>query len=199
MVRPRQFQDKDLLAAARSCLIEHGPGVSTTLIAVKAGVSQATLFKRFGTKQDLLVAALAPRPDPTLLALLAKGPTGAPMPVQLEALATALVAFFEQMLPCIMTLRAAGLSPREVFPDGVESPLVATRRLLGQFFASAQAQGRLTGSAPAALALQFIGASKELAFQRYVFPDSAPDLSTSAYAQNLVRSFWAGCRPPETS
>ena len=198
MVRPRQFHDEDLLAVARACLIEHGPGVSTTLIAEQAGVSQATLFKRFGTKQDLLVAALAPRPDPALLSLLAEGPTDASMPAQLEALATALVTLFDQMLPCVMTLWAAGLSPREVLPDGVESPPVVTRRLVAQFFAAAQAQGRLAGGTPAALALQFIGATKELAFQRHMFPDSAPDLSTSAYAQDLVRSFWAGCRPPET-
>lgn len=196
MVRPRRFRDEDLLAVARACLIEHGPGVSTTLIAEQASVSQATLFKRFGTKKDLMVAALAPRPDPTLVALLAAGPTAEPMPVQLERLATTLISLFDQMLPCVMTLWAAGLSPREVVPSDNESPLLVTRGLVLQFFARAQAEGRLGGGPPMSLALQFIGSTQELAFQRHMFPDAAPDLSTSAYARDLVRSFWAGCQPP---
>jgi AcrR family transcriptional regulator len=198
LVRPRQFHDEDLLAAARACFIAHGPGVSTTLIAEQAGVSQATLFKRFGTKRDLLVAALTLRSDATLLTLLDQGPTDAPLPVQLEALASALVTQFDRMLPCVMTLWAAGLSPQEVLPAGVESPLVVARRQLVRFFAAAQQQGRLGGAPPASLALQFIGAAKELAFQRHLFPDSAPDLSTSTYARDLVWSFWAGCQPSET-
>ena len=46
-MRPRQFSDDELLQTARRCFLEHGPGVSTGLIAEELGVSQAALFKRF--------------------------------------------------------------------------------------------------------------------------------------------------------
>ena len=60
MVRPRQFTDEQILASARKSLLEHGPGVSTAKIAKAVGMSQAALFKRFGSKEDLLIAALMP-------------------------------------------------------------------------------------------------------------------------------------------
>ena len=57
-VRPRKHSDEDILTATRQCVLDHGAQVSTELIADAAGVSQATLFKRFGTKDNLLRLAL---------------------------------------------------------------------------------------------------------------------------------------------
>ena len=57
-MRPKIKTDEQLLAAARSAFIEFGGAVSTTVIAENAGVSQATLFKRFGTKEQLMKRAL---------------------------------------------------------------------------------------------------------------------------------------------
>ena len=58
MVRPRLFSDAEILQVARRCFLEHGPAVSTTVIASEVGLSQAALFKRFGTKQNLMLLAL---------------------------------------------------------------------------------------------------------------------------------------------
>ena len=58
MARPQQIADDQLLQVAREVFLEHGPNVSTTLIAERAGVSQATLFKRFGNKSCLMFGAL---------------------------------------------------------------------------------------------------------------------------------------------
>ena len=57
-MRPKKISDEDILEVARQCLMEQGSGVSTQFIADRLGVSQATLFKRFGTKLKLLQAAL---------------------------------------------------------------------------------------------------------------------------------------------
>lgn len=198
MVRPRQFKDEDLLQVARASFIEHGPGVSTSVIAAAAGVSQATLFKRFGTKQDLMVAALAPRPHTPFVALLTVGLTDEPLPLQLERIALEMVRMFDQLLPCVMTLWAAGLTPTDVMPAGETAPPVVARQLLTRLFADAQAQGRMRGGDPENLALHFIGAAKELAFQRHMFPSSAPAQPTEAYARDLVAALWSGCKPQET-
>ena len=61
MARPRQVSDEDILTAAKEILLEHGAKASTTAIAKAVGLSQAALFKRFGTKLDLVKAALAPK------------------------------------------------------------------------------------------------------------------------------------------
>ncbi|WP_135230286.1 TetR/AcrR family transcriptional regulator [Deinococcus fonticola] len=58
MARPRTIQDSVLLTAAREVFVEQGFSATTASIAVRAGVSEGTLFKRFSTKEDLFAAAL---------------------------------------------------------------------------------------------------------------------------------------------
>jgi AcrR family transcriptional regulator len=57
MARPRGIADEELLAAAQSLLYEVGPAAFTLeKAAARAGVSAATLIKRFGSKRQLLLA-----------------------------------------------------------------------------------------------------------------------------------------------
>jgi AcrR family transcriptional regulator len=62
MARPRSISDERLLDAARAVFIEQGAEASTRRVAEVAGVSEAVLFQRFRTKQDLFFAAMMPRP-----------------------------------------------------------------------------------------------------------------------------------------
>jgi len=199
MVRPRQFTDDEILEGARRCFIEHGPGVSTNHIAEEVGVSQATLFKRFGTTQQLMVAALSPRPAASVLARLEAGPGPAPVEEQLRELAAAMAAMFDRVLPCIMTLWAAGMNPHDLWPDPEQAPPVRARRALARFFADAQAQGRMGGGDPELLALVFIGGMKEAAFQQHMLRDATAAADPDAYAATLVDTFWRGVQPLETA
>ena len=52
-MRPKKVSDEDILQTVRRCLVEQGGSVSTQFIADQVGVSQATLFKRFGSKQSV--------------------------------------------------------------------------------------------------------------------------------------------------
>src|ERR1700735_4636494 len=57
MTRPRGIADEHLLTAAQALLFEAGPaGFTLEKSASRAGVSAATLIKRFGSKQQLLLA-----------------------------------------------------------------------------------------------------------------------------------------------
>jgi len=57
MARPRVIDDERLLAAAQELLYEIGPAAFTLQRAAeRAGVSAATLIKRFGSKQHLFLA-----------------------------------------------------------------------------------------------------------------------------------------------
>jgi AcrR family transcriptional regulator len=57
MARPRGIADEELLAAAQALLYEVGPAAFTLeKAAARAGVSAATLIKRFGSKRQLLLA-----------------------------------------------------------------------------------------------------------------------------------------------
>jgi AcrR family transcriptional regulator len=57
MARPRGIADEELLAAAEDLLYAVGPaGFTLEKVAARAGVSAATLIKRFGSKRQLLLA-----------------------------------------------------------------------------------------------------------------------------------------------
>jgi AcrR family transcriptional regulator len=57
MARPRGIADEQLLAAAQELLYEVGPAAFTLeKSASRAGVSAATLIKRFGSKRQFLLA-----------------------------------------------------------------------------------------------------------------------------------------------
>ncbi|HIK90782.1 MAG TPA: TetR/AcrR family transcriptional regulator, partial [Planctomycetes bacterium] len=60
MARPRTISDDQILQTARECFLQHGPSVATDVIADQLGVSPQALFKRFHSKQDLMLAAIAP-------------------------------------------------------------------------------------------------------------------------------------------
>jgi len=64
MARKRTIDDAHLLKVAREVFLEGGAFGSTREIATRAGISEATLFKRYPTKTALFLAALAPpQPD----------------------------------------------------------------------------------------------------------------------------------------
>src|SRR5476649_2425176 len=58
MGRPKIIEDSELLAVARKVFREHGHTVTTRDVARAAGISQAVLYQRFKTKDQLFLAAL---------------------------------------------------------------------------------------------------------------------------------------------
>ena len=111
MARPRLLTDDEILAATQSCLFEYGPSVSTTMIAERAGISQAALFKRFGTKERLIISALRqPMQRNPIVDRLEMGPQAGPIRAQLIELGVAMIGVMRRVVPCLAMLHSAGLS-----------------------------------------------------------------------------------------
>ncbi|KAA0252722.1 MAG: TetR/AcrR family transcriptional regulator [Acidobacteria bacterium] len=62
MGRKKTVPDDDVLAIARGLFASRGYSASTREIARVAGLSEAVLYQRFGTKDGLFLAAMTPRP-----------------------------------------------------------------------------------------------------------------------------------------
>jgi AcrR family transcriptional regulator len=73
MTRPRTITDEELLGVARKIFRELGHTASTRAIARQAGISEGVLYQRFGSKEDLFFASMAPR-APDIEALLGPEP-----------------------------------------------------------------------------------------------------------------------------
>lgn len=189
MARPRQMADEELLAFAREVFLEHGPGASTNLIAERCGMSQATLYKRFGDKKTLLIRALLPG-IPPFLDLVERGPTDAPLAEQLEEIGRAHLRWFGSIVPCIAALSASGLDPKALVSTHYEvPPPLLMFRAMTQWFARAEG---LRGK-PHQLAMQFLGGLHLPMFMQHVAGNNAL-IDPETYVHDYVDIFLGGAR-----
>lgn len=194
--RPRSFSDEDLVLTARRCFLEHGPGVSTALIAEELGVSQAALFKRCGTKRELMMKALAPPARPEWIMRVLEGPDERPVRDQLQEIAAGMDAFFAKLMPRIAILAASGIGPKQIFAKLPLPPPVMAHRGLTAWFDKLIQHGRVRGASAPAIAGAFMGAVHGRQTMRFALGDQAPD-SGDDYLEQLVDIFWRGIAPPD--
>ncbi len=200
MARPRTVSDDAILAAARSVFLELGPSASTAVIADRVGLSQAGLFKRFSTKADLMVAALAPPSIPPFALLLAAGPDPCrPIQEQLREIARAMALFFKEMVPCLMVLSASGISPQQLLTRfDVPPPLLAKLAMI-EWIQQAMNAGRLRPGDADPIAAAFMGALHMRSFMCHISSEPMSDEALSTYADSVVDNLWNGLAPTEQS
>jgi len=196
MGRPRQVSDQDILATARRCFLEHGPSVSTVTIAEQVGLSQAALFKRFGTKNDLMFRALLPPALPAWVEIVERGPDDRPLVVQLEEVAHHMVAFFSNFIPCMSTLRAASVEVEEVFRRYHVPPPVRARAAFIRWLEMAEARGLIRPVDHASMAEALIGGLQGHVFLSHVLGQE-PD--TERFIASWLDLVWRGLRPQEAT
>ncbi len=140
MARPRQVSDQEILATARAIFIERGPSVPTSAIADALGISQPVLFKRFGSKDELMIEALVVKTD--WGALLGDGPDKRPLGRQLKELVGRVARHLKVLIPGMAVLRSSRIDPKAIlsrFPEG-PPPLVGLRAF-GEWLERAQELG----------------------------------------------------------
>jgi len=195
MPRPRQITDKEILAGARAAFLEHGASLSTTAIAEALGVSQAVLFQRFGTKERLLIAALAPNPRPPWVDRFENGPDDSDIREQLLDIATEFTSYFEEVVPCITVLHEAGLGIDDVCEECDAPPPLQIHRILASWLERAASRGLIETSNTQALALAFQGALQIRPFLSHIAPQHLPKKGREGFLKAVVEVFWAGMHP----
>lgn len=158
MARPRNTTDAQILEEARACFLEHGAGVPTTLIAERLGISHGVLFQRFGTKEQLLRAALLPSPVQPWMGQVQAGPDDRDVRSQLLELAEKISIYLEQIVPALAVLRSAGLQVEAMAERREDLPPVRARREVAAWFSRAMERGLLRSIQPAHAADLFLGA-----------------------------------------
>ncbi|MEC9466845.1 MAG: TetR/AcrR family transcriptional regulator [Myxococcota bacterium] len=191
MVRPRQISDDAILKAARRFFLEHGPGLATGVIAKSLGISQATLFNRFGTKEELLRASLN-IPTATWAEELESGPTSEPIGEQLQAIGLAILDFLRQMMPVMVTLRAAGLNPPDFIGQGDTPPPVCHHQKLSRWFEQAHERGLLKVPSASTAAQAFMGTLHARAMMQHIWKQPMVPLPDELYIAQFVNTLLVG-------
>ena len=195
-MRPKTISDDELIAVARATFIEHGGGVSTNVIAREAGVSQGTLFKRFGTKEELMKRALGFGALDPLIEQLERGPTGDDIKLQLVDIGTAFISGFARVIPQLIALRGAGFpAPSGCLSRGesvAETLPVRARSALASWLSHAQAEGRLGQFDVEVASLALLAAFKAPSWHTHMFNDI---IDVDGFATRLIDGLWVGIQP----
>jgi len=153
VARPVSIQNEAILEAARRVFLEHGYKASTALIARKARVSQGSLFKHFGSKNELFCEAMRAESgmqkyEDDLLKLAGKGD----IQTTLEKAGRQLLKHMQIVLPRVMTMCSSGVSmPTYDRTSGRPPPRVLVDAL-ARYFREEIRLGGLNVEAPEILA-----------------------------------------------
>lgn len=193
MARPRLITDEQILTTMRTFVLEKGPSVSLDLVAEKLGVTSPALIKRFGTRHNLMLAALAP-PSEWPWIERHREADDRPLALQLEELFGDLWAFFGELVPCMMALRESGIHPERIREASGAGPLRGLAALT-QWVESAQRRGLVDVDDAETAAATMLGGLQFRIFSAHFTKQS---MATRFHRHHLksLASFFAGALAP---
>ncbi|MEN9577390.1 MAG: hypothetical protein RJA70_399 [Pseudomonadota bacterium] len=190
MGRNKKIADTELLVIARQIFSEQGHAASTRDIAHASGISQAALYQRFGSKDELFFRAMVPE-VPDLESFI--GPYAPNDPFEdLLAIAERLAGYLRTFMPILLKVLA--------FPDvGVERlqawhdrlPFKPIADALTERFQSLQKDGFIADGNPHASAVTLMSLVHSLAFFE-MLTASHDRPSRQLDLRALLRVLWEG-------
>lgn len=197
MARPRTISDEDLIEAAREVFLERGAHGTTAEVAAKAGVSEGTIFKRFGSKEKLFGAACKVMPVESVAWVAAlPGRVGrGQVQQQIEEVVLEAVGFFRLIFPLIVAAHAAPFPARE---QGEAPPLRVIRHLTAWMEAEMKL-GRVRKHDPEVVARMILGATFTFASHEVLFKSQETlPMAAETYARGIASVLWQGLAPETT-
>lgn len=186
-----RITDEQILAAAREVFLRDGADAPTSAVASQAGVSEALVFKRFGTRQQLVARALIP-PEPRWYAMLVPDPPDPPATL----LDVALVMLEELREHMPMSMLAWSRDPLDHWSKHPgEPPPVTGMKVLAAWFERQMRAGRMRRSDPEIVARVFSGAIVSHSMSEMTGLASRMPIATTTFARGLVDLVWNGIAP----
>lgn len=132
-MRPQTVTNDEILTVSHRLFLEHGINTSVQQIADELGISQPALFKRFGTKRNLMIEALRPSQPVQLFALLQQTPNNRPFKEQFIDVAKELLLTFREINPTLRVIQSSDITMKELM-DHLDAPVpIQILRYLAQW------------------------------------------------------------------
>jgi len=198
MARPAVIDNQRLLEVARDVFLMRGVSATTAEVANRAGISQASIFKRFKTKQELFLAAMqAERDRQDWVGFFEQRAREVGLQQALADLGTKVIGFFMRVLPlALVTWSNRGefglpseLAKGHAGPARVAKPMVAALE-------REMRAGRLHRHDPWLVARTFFGAMVAYSLVSHLFKGRlGPAFTPREYARGVVGVLWDGLAP----
>ena len=121
MARPRTVSNDEIIEAAQECIAEYGPTVSTAKIAERVSVSAQALLKRYGNKENLILAAIEASVQPEWAEDIPDDDDERSLYEQLRDVAHGASSFFHGLARGLFAAQWGTVRPCTLF-DGDETP-----------------------------------------------------------------------------
>ncbi len=193
MGRTRTIDDEQLLQYAREVFLKDGAFGSTKEIARRAGVSEATLFKRYPTKAALFLAAMVPEPVDieSIIHLFSKKTE--PRRVLTE-IGLRILAYFRTIIPVVMHLITnPSISMADVNAHLRGKPVVDLSEALAAHMKDATSCGVIKVDNPMATAGLFVAAIHSLA--AFELMEVHGGKKMDHLVKPFVDALWSGMAP----
>jgi AcrR family transcriptional regulator len=200
MARPPKITNEVILVAARQVFLAQGVGASTVDIAAIAGISEASIFKRFGTKQALFIAAMGAETPKWVKGLPSQVPTAA-IKSELTDISTQMLNFYLDVLPRVMMMMTQNNMPHP--PVMGPPPPIRDTYLLAAFIDRAIKAKHLRSCDAVTIANIIVGS-----IVNYVISSNAPQnlpaplpcpvppsLPPDRFIEQLIETLWHGIAP----
>ncbi len=191
MGRTRTIDDEGILRRAREVFRAGGHAASTREVARAVGISQAVLYQRFGSKEELFARAMHPDP-PDLERLLGAYPP-ADVRADLVRIAERLAGYLGELMPTLIHVLAhPGLSRERVLAVHESLAFRPLLAALAERFRRLAADGLVRAVEPDAAARTFLAVVHAAALFQTMAHGGTPG---RAPVGALVDVLWAGLGP----
>jgi AcrR family transcriptional regulator len=191
MGRHKTISDDDVLRVAREVFRAQGHTATTREIAEAAGISEAVLYQRFGTKDDLFFAAMHPR-GPDIDELL--GPVDPPDDARayLSAVVVRIGHYFAEVIPlALRVMTHPSFDPGSLARAQPTGAAVLRDGLAARLASLARRNRILTPLEPVTARL-LVSLAHDWALGRVLSPGSASNRDREL--REMVDVVWSGLR-----
>lgn len=195
MARPVTITDDQILEAAREAFLSEGFNASTLEIARRAGVSEGSIFKRFGSKERLFAEAVKMPAVPAWIRDLEAAHDDGDPRETLVHVSLQILSYFQEIVPRVVVARGARPCRPGPRTDTAEPPPVRDRRALARFLRREMERGRLAPCDPDVVARMLLGSLFSYVFETVVHPDVSGQQGPDTFVRGLVQRIWEGIAP----
>jgi AcrR family transcriptional regulator len=192
MPRSKIISDDEILSIARSLFLQEGAKASTRTLAKMVGISEAVIFQRFGTKEDLFFAAMVP-PSAKLETMFNVQPGQQQVMTNLVSISLQIVIYLREVMPVFLSLISHPAFEMRTFLQRHTMPAIQINRYLIDYLNAEAELKRIRQESAATVAAVLFSYLHNIALSETIDTHQSSDTELSISA--AIALLWRGMEP----